>query len=194
MNKESFEKMDADFEKLFRPLKEEHVPDELFKNFELQVKRKILEQERPPISLGSWYAAVAVSLVTLAVIGILVWRMNIKSAEPVREPAVRTVLTQAPVSVDPAPRLSEKPVQIEGKDKNKGIESSSNLSKDTPAVPAPLEESDLITEIEALQELGVWTEEDDNAIGISAEYSLSELEMGLETENLALQSNPQISF
>lgn len=202
MNKDSFEQMDRELEERFRPLKEVRIPQEIFKNFDVQVRRKIMEQEHRLLPLGVWYAAVAVSLVTIAAIGILVWRMNIKAPEPIAQP-VKAVLGESQrqsVPSDnskllrPARPAENESVQGTAADHDAGAAlSDSNLGNGLPDSEMPaLKDSDLVTEIEALQELGAWTEEDDDSIGISLEHSLAELELGLETENMPLQSNPQL--
>lgn len=158
MSKESFEQMDQDFEKIFRPHKEARVPDELLKDFDTQVKRRILDRKSRAFPFGIAYAALAVLVLTIAAFGLFFWKINLPTPRPVAEP-VAAVSSQAPIQSTPE--------------------------------TADLEESDLLTEIAALQELGVWTEADDDSIGISIEQSLSELELGLETESFPLQSNPQ---
>ncbi len=68
------------------------------------------------------------------------------------------------------------------------------VTQQTAPAPEPasaqlkeLEESDIVSEIEALKELGVWTDEDETAIGIPADTALGDLEYGLE-------SDPAITF
>ena len=44
----------------------------------------------------------------------------------------------------------------------------------------PVTEAEILSDIEALKELGVWTEEDEEKLGILAEERFSELELAFE--------------
>ena len=80
---------------------------------------------------------------------------------------VRPAPLRAP-GVTPAPSLVSslaepaKPVQV---------------SAPAPKAKVPLSDQEIFSEIEALRELGAWSEEDEEAIGIPAESIFSELEL-----------------
>ncbi|MBI3307551.1 MAG: hypothetical protein HYZ84_07090 [Candidatus Omnitrophica bacterium] len=58
--------------------------------------------------------------------------------------------------------------------------------------PAVLPEANLSEELLALEELGVWTEEDEKSVGMALESALNELETAMDTDTSAFSTVPKI--
>lgn len=154
---ESFEKMDKEFLDGLKNIREKKVPDTVRQNFKQSVERRIMSAGRPA-GFGFSFAMLPVFVLAAGVA--LCWfylrpnrpvpvNVEIKQeSAPIQTPAlVLKTVPEAPVKIQPnAPKLEE------------------------------ITESNLVAELEALKELGVWTEQDEEEIGIPADLIFEELE------------------
>ncbi len=164
MDNKEFEKLDQDLMKGLSGLREKQVPQEIRKNFKRSVEERILGLGRPaPFSFSVFVVPACVLVFGLA----LCWfYLRPKHVEPLvaePKPMVKAempkVETAKPEAKSSAVVIPEKPVMV------------------SVAKPAEINENELLEEIEALKELGVWTDEDEKDIGISTDQLFEELEI-----------------
>lgn len=158
-DEKEFEAMDQEWCQRLKTAGKPKVPEAMTRDFAAAVENKILEGSRPFLPLA---VAVPAFLLTFAfVAGFIFWfwhaRLQPAQAPRLEGAAASSATVAVPVAEKPARKL-EKPVPAE-----------------TPASMA-MTEKDLASEIAVLRELGVWSEEDERAIGISLEDDLTDLE------------------
>lgn len=137
MEPNSFEEMDKDFEKRFRPFRDQKIARGELEGFEPAVMRKIQVSSAHSPGAPVFGIAAAVCL-SFALIGAGIGWFHLLPSGAARKTPVQ-------------------PVQV--------------------LAAEPVREAELMTEIEALKELGIWDEEDDKGIGITLENTLSELDL-----------------
>lgn len=147
---DEFEKMDDSMLKTFRPLREQKFSKAEMDDFHAKVMKQIAD--RPIPQAGFPYAGlVTAAAFSAAVIFAAAFYFHQLQVPPHQEAPVKAkVVRTIPIPEIPAPQIS---------------------------VPAPvvIAEEDLLAEIEALKELGVWTEEDEEEAGIPVEAAFLEL-------------------
>ena len=162
MNHEKFEDLDQQLEKELGPLRSRRVPRAMLKGFSAAVEKKISEGATPLFPLT---AAVPLLMVVfiLMMLGALWFFAKVPSKIPEKAALPVPVVTQSREAI---------PVQVK-----MGAE-------EIPPALTALRDQDLILEIEVMQELGVWTDADNEEIGITLEDYLTVLEGVLESEIL----------
>ena len=153
MNRE-FEKMDSEMMEIFKPARNQAMPEGLLKNFSARVESKILKGNIRAGLGGGGLAAWGFAFFILAVV---LWRV-LPAQGPAAVPVPVIVLESPALRVPPGAKQSPVPHDVS----------------------APATETEILSDIEALKELGVWTEEDEEKIGILAEERFSELELAFE--------------
>lgn len=153
--------------------RERRVPEKDLTGFQEEVMRKIMARQHQGFSIP--YGGLAmVSVFSLAVILGAVFYLNgtpskketprvSSSAAPVTAPVVQKVILPVPAVI---PNI---PVTVPEVEVSKP---AANMSQ-----PATLSESEILDEIEALKELGVWTEDDEDRAGIPVEVIFADLDM-----------------
>ncbi len=173
MESEMFDKLDRDLMKGLQTLREKPVPQEIRRNFRRSVEERILEIGRPP--LFSWQTALipaAVLVLGLALIVLFVKPRPVTVSPQMKEaPAVIRETAKSEVKILapalPMPSEVKREVQVDREIQNQNPQTQA----------AVVSESDLLSEIETLKELGVWTDEDEEEIGISSDQIFEELEI-----------------
>ncbi len=168
MNHE-FEKMDAEMMETFKRARNQEIPEGLLKNFSASVERKILERHVRPSRLGVGWAGLAVLGFAFLIFGAVLWRLL-----PATRPAPVQVPVQAVNSVILRPEAEESREILRSAqdDKRRAQDDKQRIQND--------DSTEILSDIEALKELGVWTEEDEEKLGILAEERFSELELAFE--------------
>lgn len=164
MNQESFEKIDQElFEKL-QEVREKKVPASLRSDFSLEIERRIEGMGRPFV-FHPGYAILPIC----AVLGAALCWFYLKPEPRVPEPHPAVLISAAAQAPTEKKTFTSKPLIV-----------SSAPSQSVPVVKESIlpqiTESNLVSELEVLKELGVWTEEDEQEIGISRDLIFEELE------------------
>ena len=172
MNNESFEKMDREFLSSLKDVREKKVPEEIRRDFKRSVEERLASAGQPGFGL-SLLAAPALVLVLGAA---LCW-VYLKPAPPVQENIpVETELQKKETVTEalPAPMPVAAPAPVPAAVR-KIVHSDVQMNAQLPKL-AQITESNIVNELEALKELGVWTEKDEEEIGITSDQIFEELE------------------
>ena len=158
--------MDNDFKKMddwmmdaARQEREKRVPEKDMKEFHDGVIKKILERQRHGIGMPYVGLGMAGVLSLALILGLVIYLRPNPAAKV--KPAV-----EQPIAVS-STTVQEKASSVEA------------------AAPPPMTESSLVEDIEALKELGVWTDQDEEEAGIPVEVIFSDLETGLTLQQPA---------
>ncbi len=170
---DDFIKLDEWMLEATRREREGRVPEKDLLGFQEGVMRKIMERQRRGFGFPSMGLAM-VSVFSLAVIfGAVVYLNRMPSKKetpvvssapaPVAAPVIKKVILPV-ANVIPNIPVTVPEVKVSGP--------SVSVSQ-----PSLLSESEIMEEIEALKELGAWTEEDEERAGIPVEVSFADLDM-----------------
>lgn len=151
-----FEEVDREMMAALKGMRDQKMPEGLLKDFSAGVERKILERKIRPAGSGAGWVGVFVFCFAFLIFGVVLWKLF-----PVSKPQVIPVPVTVTMTAS-VPGASKPEGGIPGK------------------IKMPLNEAEITSEIEALRELGVWTEEDEEKLGIVMEETLSELELAFE--------------
>lgn len=184
MADESFEKLDQELMKGLKEARERRVPEEALKGFSDSVAKRILERKnrKPAFGFPAWVVIPAFAL--LAGAGLWYW-MGVKVPQT---PSPEN-LKMRPQAVPSVPGIVPETRRVAAPAKE--LISTPTAPAANPISLPALQDSDIADEIEALKELGEWTEEDEEVIEIPLEESFTELEGVLDTENIPLRATPQ---
>ena len=168
---DEFEKMDDYLKKVFRDQKDIFQPGKDLKGFSDSVVKRILERQRNrQIGFG-----IAAGFSAVAVFGMVM--VFVMQPRPATAPEI-----SAPAAVEakvPASMVNQAREIIPAVSKKQELVQAPAA---TVTVPEPVTEETLAAEIEALKDLGVWTEQDEEEIGIPADVIFAEIQTYLETE------------
>lgn len=170
---DDFKKMDEFFQKIFREQSENFSPEKNMKGFSDSVVKKILERQRSRqigFSLALGFSAAAILGLAMVVV-IQQKQMPVAEAPEKMEAQAPAVITNEIAAPEAIQTESAKPA--------------------APAVRETVTAETIAADIEALKELGLWTEQDEEAIGIPVETAFSEVMTYLETEQPAISMPPQ---
>ncbi len=162
MNDETFEKQDEFFRKRMDSIRPREVPREVLKGFRESVEKRILESGERPAFAGFPLPALALTVALLMLLGaggMLALRL--------RQPAVSK---EAPPAVQTVPQES-----AAGAPENRAVR------RETPQ-PSAQGDSELLTDVEVLEALGAWTEDDEKSVGINVENRLQDLELFFDSD------------
>ena len=164
MNDENFEKQEKFFRKHLDSVRANEVPKEILKGFRESVEKRILETEGYPAALGFPLPAAAVCLGVLVLLAaaFLMLRSHPETARPGKAMTEEVQPIENPASSLPAVR--------EDTGSQEGAE---------PAAPP---DAELLTDVEVLQALGAWTEDDEKSVGINVENRLQDLELFFDAD------------
>lgn len=165
MNHDSFEKMDREFLDGLKNVREKKVPESIRANFKRSVLERLVSAGKPA-AFSLSFAAVPVLILALG--GALCW-FYLKPNRAVPD----NLRTRAEVLKAEAEN-KEKPTEVFPAIP-KQVKTTEESALRVPEL-VKVTESNLISELEALKELGVWTEADEEEIGISADQIFVELE------------------
>lgn len=158
MNEHEFEQQDAFIRKSLESVRPGEVPREVLKGFREAVENQILAGGSTPAGGGSPVPAVALVLLLAAALGIVFLFMSVRADKNVE---IKPELEALPAPAS-APRFASSEVSAEAS--------------------APVLEAEVLTDVEVLEALGVWTEEDDRSVGFQVENRFQEVELLFETE------------
>ena len=168
---QDFEKLDKEMMEKMKNLREQKMPEGLLWNFGAQVERKILARQARPTGMGLGWASLFAAGLAFLLFGVAVWKLL-----PARPRVVPVPVTASVTSI---PAVSA-PVIL----RPKAEESTRDILRSAPA--------EIVNEIEALKEIGVWTDEDEEKIGIALEETFDELELAFE-DNTVIPAEAGIS-
>lgn len=137
MNEQDFEKQDEFLKETLGKMQREKVPESILKNFDSDVRKRILSSHQTPLAL----MGIAAFGILLLILGLVFWQWKMRS-NPIVEMKSEVTLPQK----------------------------------------APQTESEILEEIAALSEMGLWDEKDDESVGIDMDANIQELAVLLETE------------
>ncbi len=160
MNDKNFEKMDEAWMQALRSVREKKVPNNILRNFDVLVAQRIIHQQKEnPVFAGGWALVLLPALAIVLAVGI--WRFFPEFKKP--SPTVPALTSQF---------VQPEPLKVEA------------VEALVPAAisVADLHEEEIADEIEALKDLGVWTDEDESSVGILPENTFDELDMALEND------------
>ena len=164
MDPQSFEKLDQEMMRSLGTVRRKRVPEEIRKNFRAAVEKRILESTRP----GGFPLLFAAVPAVVLILGLaLCWFYLRPAPRPLMpEPALaRTVRSAMVPAAAPAPKAAAPVIEV---------------AKPQPPAPeaqlSKITENNIVDEIEALKELGAWTDDDEQAIGIPSDQIFEELE------------------
>lgn len=168
---DKFEKLDAELMKGLSGLREKSVPAEIRRNFRRSVEERVLRMNRP--AAFSWNAAILPVFVLGLAIGFSWFYLKPKPVRPVVT-AVPTIEQEIRQTAPPTQAVQKRAsVTREVVQPQIPLKPAAAVQESLPAIS----ESELVSEIEMLKELGAWTEEDEAEIGIPSEQIFEELEM-----------------
>ncbi len=169
-----FEKMDQEWMRKLEGARERKVPDSVRAGFRKSVEDRIFKAGR------GFSFAFAPALVPLVILGAgiaLSWfylrpqqpLVPVQVEDRIQQPQARTAVisNEQNRTFKPAPPTQQSGFQAV----------TEKAAAPVPAALTPeLTESNIVEEIEMLKELGVWTEDDETEIGVSADQIFEELE------------------
>ena len=175
---EDFKGLDDWMMTVTRGERQGHVPDKDLEDFHDEVMKKILERQRS--GFGHPYAGFAVAAgISIAVIFSAILYIRLVPVEKPK-PVAMEVTKQAAVS--PIIPASVETVKAE------------TLASQAKKAELPVfTEATLVDEIEALKELGAWTEDDEAEAGIPADVTFSDLEVGLQTSQSFMPTGSSVT-
>lgn len=167
MNNGSFEKMDKEFLDNLKSVREKKVPESVRKDFKQSVEKRLFAAGQPaPFAFS--FAVVPVLILGLG--AALCWfYLRPNRAVPDNMQTRAEVLKAEQLKKETPPEVI---VPINPK---VPVKTTAETALRVPELPQ-VTESNLVAELEALKELGVWTEKDEEEIGISADQVFVELE------------------
>lgn len=177
MNNESFEKMDREFLTHLRSVREKKVPEGIRRKFKSSVEERLLSSARP----GSFGLPFIIAPAFVLLLGAVMCWIYLKPAGTVRENIpgemelqkkdiyVQTQAVPAEVSA------STVVVPLAKKDIQSNVQVVTMPKLNSPIL-SQITESNVVSELEALKELGVWSEKDEEEIGVSSDQIFEELE------------------
>jgi hypothetical protein len=172
---DDFKKLDEWMMNASKKAREKKVPEKDLQDFHDNVMKKILERQNA--APGFPYAGLAaVAAFSLAVIFGAVMYMHSVKVEKNETEKAQTVENQRLDAIHSGPSHY---ASLDGKDDGKQFMSGSLSSAEGPT-RVPLTEASIVDEIEALKEIGAWTEEDEAEAGIPVEVTFGDLEVGME--------------
>lgn len=157
MNENEFEKQDAFIRKNLESVRPREVPREVLKGFRESVEKQILAGGGAPAGYGFSVPAAAFAVVFAAVLGGAAFFML--SSRP-----------DTGVEIEPEFGAVSAPQEMPGF-------TPSEVRTETVSP-----EADVLTDVEVLEALGVWTEEDDRSVGFQVENRFQEVELLFDTE------------
>ena len=164
MNNESFEKMDKEFLNSLKNAREKKVPEGIRRDFKRSVEERLASAGQPAFGLS----LVAVPALVLVLGAALCW-FYVKPAPPVQKNiSVETELQKKETVTEALPAAVQKIV-------HSNVQMNAHPAAQHPEL-AQITESNIVNELEALKELGVWTEKDEEEIGITSNQIFEELE------------------
>ncbi len=174
MNPESFEKMDREWMDSLERMRERKVPEDIRRGFRKSVEQRILKAGQG----FSFSPAPVLTAVAIVCLGAALCWFYLRPRQPL-------VVTRPEQRIQ-YPNASDAVTSFNQEEASAGLPAPvpASVVRDTApraALPLPsgpvLDESNIVEEIEALKELGVWTDDDEEEIGVSAEQIFNELEM-----------------
>lgn len=170
MKDEDFEKQDALIRKSLESFRTGEVPREILKGFREGVEKKIqLGGIKPAPAAGfPSFAAAAAVILALALAGGVIFYGQTRAVKPPAEaPAVQSSVQAEPAAAEPLSQ-AEKITQEKVPDLNVEMEA----------------DPDVLSDVEVLEALGVWTEEDDRSVGFDVTGRFREVELLFDSETL----------
>lgn len=158
MNDNEFEQQDAFIRKSLESVRSREVPREVLKGFRDSVEKQILAGGGAPSGHGFSVPAAALAVVLAAALGGSAVFMMSSRPDTAVEIKPESGTLSAPQEVAPVFTSSE--------------------VRETQTLP----ESDVLTDVEVLEALGVWTEEDDRSVGFQVENRFQEIELLFDTD------------
>ena len=155
---QDFEKMDKEMMEALKELRGQKIPEGLLKDFSAGVEQKIRDRNVRPLGAGLGWTSFLALGVAFLVFGIVIWKLLPSRPRVIPIPARSAAESPAVFSTRATAPAAEK-------------------------FSAPLAEAEISSEIEALRELGVWTDEDEQKLGIALEETFDELELAFEDNN-----------
>ncbi len=159
MNENEFEQQDAFIRKNLESVRPREVPREVLKGFRESVEKQILAGGGAPAGHGFSVPAAALAVVLAAALG---------------GAAVFMLASRPDTAVEIKPEFGT----LSAPQETPGF-TSSEVRTET-ASP----EADVLTDVEVLEALGVWTEEDDRSVGFQNANRFQEVELLFDTEAL----------
>ncbi len=179
MDHESFEKMDKDFLSSLKNVRERKVPEAVRRNFKRSVEERLASSVRP----GGFSLSFLILPALAVVFGAVLCWIYLKPVPSGREMIPAEAEAQ---KNEIAPQMAGAPLPAPGfkapalsAGAQKAIHSNVQID-DQPSAKQPelsqITESNIVSEVELLKELGVWTEKDEEEVGITSDQIFEELE------------------
>jgi hypothetical protein len=171
---DEFNKLDDWMMEIVKPEREKRLSEEDLKGFHDDVMKRVIERQNR--GFGSPYVgfAFAAALSLAVIFGAVLYMRSVNiEKEKIAE-------TGGPVKTNAEKKPAPQYAAIDKRDSGKEFLSGSLSNASLPQA-APLTEANILDEIEALKELGSWTEEDEAEAGIPADVTFADLEVGGQT-------------
>jgi hypothetical protein len=191
---DDFKKLDDWMMDAAKREREQRVPEKDLQAFHDGVMKKILERGNRGFGMPYAGFAAAAALTFAMVLGTVIYIQNVRV--PVSEESAKLSQngTRAQARVEKEPMLAavKTPAAVFYREPVSQPQASP-APKALAVQPPPLTESDIVDEVEALKELGVWTEDDEAEAGIPVEVTFGDLEAAFEGAQPSIPQGPPVA-
>ena len=214
MDEREFEKQDDVLMRELEKMRGQKMPDHLLKDFTARIEQEILQRQTFRSIIGMSFGVLIIAAIVLSGVAYLHLAKPVQTVQEPEEQKIPVMNHNVPVQSKIVPEI-KKEIQKESLSFPAGSSlnqhgkvrgpmkpssfphvSGGNLANGSPTKSfgddkvknrnGSFQENEISDEIIALEEIGVWTEEDNEAINIPMEDSFTEIENGFDQDTVQM--------